>query len=166
MHDSGPVWVANPSPYDSLIHYTSPVSPAHKDLQQHHQRPEADRRVPSSPFDSPSLPPNLPPAIGETAVVLGAARGTTNYLLLSANLRRPAAPCHVTRFRPQAHQRVARNDPKESRKVALRLISRGSSLSALARRAPARWAFTRSPVILQLGPEPSGFRRHRSGVHG
>jgi hypothetical protein len=24
-HDSGPVWVASPSPYDSLIHYTSPV---------------------------------------------------------------------------------------------------------------------------------------------
>ena len=24
-HDSGPVWVANPSPYDSFIHYTSPV---------------------------------------------------------------------------------------------------------------------------------------------
>jgi hypothetical protein len=23
--DSGPVWVANPSPYDSFIHYTSPV---------------------------------------------------------------------------------------------------------------------------------------------
>jgi hypothetical protein len=84
-----------------------------------------DRRVPSSPFDSPSLPPNLPPAIGETAVVLGPARGTTNYLLLSANLRGPAAPCLVTPFRSQAHQRIARNDPKESRKVALRLISRG-----------------------------------------
>src|SRR4029078_9714533 len=24
-HDSGPVWVAGPSPYDSFIHYTSPV---------------------------------------------------------------------------------------------------------------------------------------------
>ena len=24
-HDSGPVWVANPSPYDSFIHYTLPV---------------------------------------------------------------------------------------------------------------------------------------------
>ena len=24
-HDSGPVWVANPSPYESFIHYTSPV---------------------------------------------------------------------------------------------------------------------------------------------
>ena len=24
-HDSGPVWAANPSPYDSFIHYTSPV---------------------------------------------------------------------------------------------------------------------------------------------
>jgi hypothetical protein len=24
-HDSGPVWVANPSPYDSFIHYTMPV---------------------------------------------------------------------------------------------------------------------------------------------
>ena len=34
-------------------------------------------------------------------------------------------PCHATPIRPQAHQRVARNDPKESRKVALRLISRG-----------------------------------------
>jgi len=84
-----------------------------------------DRRVPSSPFDSPSLPPNLPPAIGETAVALGPARGTTNYLLLSANLRHPTGPCHVTPIRPQAHQRVARNDPKESRKVAPRLISRG-----------------------------------------
>jgi hypothetical protein len=57
--------------------------------------------------------------------VLGAARGTTNYLLLSANLRRPTGPCHVTPIRPQAHQRVARNDPKESQKVAPRLISRG-----------------------------------------
>src|SRR5438309_3830544 len=84
-----------------------------------------DRRVPSSPLDSPSLPPDLPPAIGETAVVLGPARGTTNYLLLSANLRHPMDPCHVTPIRPQAHQRVARNDPKESRKVAPRLISRG-----------------------------------------
>jgi hypothetical protein len=26
-HDSGSVWVANPSPYDSFIHYTSPVYP-------------------------------------------------------------------------------------------------------------------------------------------
>jgi hypothetical protein len=25
LHDSGPVWVANPSPYDSFIHNTSPV---------------------------------------------------------------------------------------------------------------------------------------------
>jgi hypothetical protein len=57
-----------------------------------------DRRVPSSPFDSPSLPPNLPPAIGETAVVLGPARGTTNYLLLSANLRHPTGPCHANQF--------------------------------------------------------------------
>jgi single stranded DNA-binding protein len=24
-HDSGPVWIATPSPYDSFIHYTSPV---------------------------------------------------------------------------------------------------------------------------------------------
>jgi len=24
-HDSGSVWVVNPSPYDSFIHYTSPV---------------------------------------------------------------------------------------------------------------------------------------------
>jgi hypothetical protein len=30
-HDSGPVWVANLSPYDSFIHYTSPVWPAHKE---------------------------------------------------------------------------------------------------------------------------------------
>jgi hypothetical protein len=89
-----------------------------------------DRRVPSSPFDSPSLPPNLPPAIGETAVVLGPARNTTSYLQLSANLRRPTAPCHITPVRPQAHQRVARNDPKESRKVALRLITQGRSTGA------------------------------------
>jgi len=27
-HDSGPVWLATPSPYGSLIHYTSPVFPA------------------------------------------------------------------------------------------------------------------------------------------
>src|SRR5438309_5030647 len=84
-----------------------------------------DRRVPSSPLDSPSLPPDLPPAIGETAVVLGPARGTTNYLLLSANLRRPTGPCHVTPIRRQAHQRVARADPQESREVALRLTNRG-----------------------------------------
>src|SRR5437762_545552 len=57
-----------------------------------------DRRVPSSPFDFPSLPPNLPLGIGGTAVVLGPARGTTNYLLLSANLRHPTGPCHVTPF--------------------------------------------------------------------
>jgi hypothetical protein len=24
------LWVANPSPYDSFIHYTSPVYPAHR----------------------------------------------------------------------------------------------------------------------------------------
>ncbi len=24
-HDSGPVWIAKPSPYDSFIHYTLPV---------------------------------------------------------------------------------------------------------------------------------------------
>src|SRR5258708_26322233 len=95
-----------------------------RDSDQHNQQVAeiTDRRVPSSPFDSPSLPPNLPPAIRETAVVLGPARGTTNYLLLSANLRRPTAPCHVTPIRPQAHQRAARADPKESREVALRLI--------------------------------------------
>src|SRR6266852_3268615 len=28
-HDSGPVWFATPSPYDSFIHYTSLVCPAH-----------------------------------------------------------------------------------------------------------------------------------------
>jgi hypothetical protein len=42
MHNSGPVWVANPSPYDSLIHYTSPVSPAHEDVQQCDQRATPD----------------------------------------------------------------------------------------------------------------------------
>src|ERR1700736_5675300 len=101
-----------------------------RDSDQHnHQVAETtDRRVPSSPFDSPSLPPNLPPAIGETAVVLGPARGTTNYLLLSANLRHRTGPSEVTPVRPQAHHRVARNDPKESRKVALRLVSRGRVL--------------------------------------
>src|SRR6266702_2652957 len=96
-----------------------------RDSDQHNQQVAeiTDRRIPSSPFDSPSLPPNLPPAIGETAVVLGPARGTTNYLLLSANLRHPSGRCHVIAVRPQAHQLVARNDPKESRKVAPRLIS-------------------------------------------
>src|SRR5882762_1079317 len=54
-----------------------------------------------------------------------AVAGRGGRPLLSANLRSPAAPCLVTPFRPQAHQRIARNDPKESRKVALRLISRG-----------------------------------------
>ena len=29
-HDSEPVWIASPSPYDSFIHYTSPVFPAHR----------------------------------------------------------------------------------------------------------------------------------------
>jgi hypothetical protein len=98
-----------------------------RDSDQHNQQvaETTDRRVPSSPFDSPSLPPNLPPAFGETAVVLGPGRATTNYLLLSANLRHPTGPSHVTPVRPHAHQRVARTDPKESRKVALRLISRG-----------------------------------------
>lgn len=28
-HDSGPVWLAIPSPYDSFIHYISLVLPAH-----------------------------------------------------------------------------------------------------------------------------------------
>src|SRR6202011_2742032 len=101
------------------------IKPRHMDQDNQQVAETTDRRVPSSPFDSPSLPPNLPPAIGETAVVLRPARGTTNYLLLSANLRHPTGPCHVTPVRPQAHRRVARNDPKESRKVALGLISRG-----------------------------------------
>src|SRR3984893_14707785 len=74
-----------------------------------------DRRVPSSPFDSPSLPPNLPPAIGETAVVLRPARGTTNYLLLSANLRHPTGPCHVTPVRPQARRPERSEGVAESR---------------------------------------------------
>jgi hypothetical protein len=30
-HDSGPVWLATPSPYDSFIRYTSPVLTAHGD---------------------------------------------------------------------------------------------------------------------------------------
>jgi hypothetical protein len=25
MHDSGPVWIANPSPYETFIHNTLPV---------------------------------------------------------------------------------------------------------------------------------------------
>jgi hypothetical protein len=33
-HDSGPVWVASPSPYDSFIHDTSPVYPG---AQKFHQ---------------------------------------------------------------------------------------------------------------------------------
>jgi hypothetical protein len=40
--------------------------------------------IPSTPFDSPSLPPKLPPALDETAVALGPARGPMNDLLLSA----------------------------------------------------------------------------------
>jgi hypothetical protein len=82
------------------------------------------RLVPSTPFDSPSLPPKLPPAFEEAAVALGPVRGGKNYLL-SAVLRRPAEPCHVTPIRPQADQRIARDDSTGSRKVALRLISRG-----------------------------------------
>src|SRR6202041_3181791 len=30
-HDSGPMWVATSHSYDSFIHYTSPVYPAHKE---------------------------------------------------------------------------------------------------------------------------------------
>ena len=30
-HDSGPVWFARPSQYETFIHYTSPVCPAHKE---------------------------------------------------------------------------------------------------------------------------------------
>src|SRR3954452_16429556 len=81
---------------------TLPKSPEHTCDSDHDNQQvaeTADRPVPSSPFDSPSLPPNLPPAIGETAVVLGPARGTTNYFLLSANLRRAPGPCHVTPIR-------------------------------------------------------------------
>jgi hypothetical protein len=108
------------------------IKTCHMDQDNQQVAETTDRRVPSSPFDSPSLPPDLPPAIGETAVVLGAARGTTNYLLLSANLRRPTGPCHVTPIRPQAHQRVAWADPKESRKVALRTIDNTGVVGAAA----------------------------------
>ena len=156
---------------------------------------EPDAPAPQSlpSLDSPWLPPKLPPAFGETAVVLGPVGGRTNYVLLPAlpaNLRPLALPSHVIPVRPQVYQHIARRVAESrasshqsrtangadlvrlggwrrrlgnERKLA---TSRGSSLSALARRAPARWASTRSPVILQLGPEPSGFRRHRSGVHG
>jgi len=31
-HDSGPVWVATPSPYETSIRNTSPVLPAHGDM--------------------------------------------------------------------------------------------------------------------------------------
>src|SRR6202158_3697376 len=41
-HDSGPVWVASPSPYDSFIHDTSPVYPGAQKF--HHVTPAiADR---------------------------------------------------------------------------------------------------------------------------
>jgi hypothetical protein len=32
-HDSGPLWAANPSTYDSFIHYTSPVYPGAQGVQ-------------------------------------------------------------------------------------------------------------------------------------
>jgi len=43
-HDSGPEWVATPSPYGSFIHNTSPVSPAHSRVLKNLR----------SPFDKPA----------------------------------------------------------------------------------------------------------------
>ena len=49
-HDSGPVWIANPSPYDSLIHYTSPVfyrrtgAKYHVQQSHPHRPPRTNRR--------------------------------------------------------------------------------------------------------------------------
>src|ERR1700733_12553753 len=49
-HDSGPVWIATPSPYDSFIHYTSPVftgapEPKIHVQQSHpHRPPRTERR--------------------------------------------------------------------------------------------------------------------------
>ena len=107
------------------------------------------RPVPCTPIDSPWLPPKLPPAFGETAVALGPVRGRTNYLLLSANLRRPAAPCHVTPFR---HRRISVS-PGTIRR------SRGKShfVSSVGRLTVRRWeSSSRS--------KESDFLRHAPGT--
>ena len=79
-----------------------------------------DRQIPSAPLNSPSLPPNLPPALGETAVVLGPVRATTNYLLLSANLRAPhlVASRHFGRRRISASPGTIRRSRENSHFVS------------------------------------------------
>ncbi len=108
-----------------------------RDRNQHNQQvaETADRRVPSSPFDSPSLPPNLPPAIRETAIVPGPGRGTTNYLLLSANLRRPTRhPLTLHRFgrrRISASPRTIRRSRGKSHFVSS--VEEGTALGKSSR---------------------------------
>jgi hypothetical protein len=41
-HDSGPEWIATPSPYGSFIHNTSPVLTAHCRLLK---KPRSDDRI-------------------------------------------------------------------------------------------------------------------------
>ena len=41
-HDSGPVWVANPSPYDSFIHNTSPVYPGAQEIDHDYKIPASN----------------------------------------------------------------------------------------------------------------------------
>ena len=43
-HDSGPQWIATPSPYDSFIHDTPPVLPAHSRMLNDYSR-EMQRRL-------------------------------------------------------------------------------------------------------------------------
>ena len=97
-----------------------------RDSDQHNQQ-VTDSIHPAGPLYSLRFPiaaTKAATSVRGTAVALGPVRGGRNYLL-SAGLRRPAEPCHVTPIRPQADLRIARDDSTESRKVALRLISRG-----------------------------------------
>lgn len=83
------------------------------------------RLLPSTPIDSPWLPPKLPPTFAETIIALGPIRGVATYLRLSANLRRPQrlATSHLCGRRRGSVSPGTIGG--KSREVALRLISRG-----------------------------------------
>ena len=74
-----------------------------RDMGQRNQQVAeiTDRRIPSSPLDSLSLPPKLPPAIGETAVVFGPAGRHGD---LSSAVRKREVHCHITPVLPLRNQ--------------------------------------------------------------
>jgi hypothetical protein len=52
MHDSGPVWVASSSPYETFIHNTLSVLPAHRNPKQ------TERQINLKPEKSETPIPN------------------------------------------------------------------------------------------------------------